>query len=459
MRGKARICVATVAFGLGINKADVVGVVHLYLSASPEHYLQEIGRAGRDGRPAKAIALILQDEVFVRHSLAHADFVSKSQINSLLFTLHAQVKQSLSILPADRQDTLSINIALPLGQTVATCDCKPETIETILSLLEQRQGSESLLQVQGISYDRVSVAPKSRHLNKLAAKEPLAQAILTCSSCLESPAGESPKNSSCPVQHGINTTHQLTGSSYGTYAFSVSQCGNVLGPDAEPRHVFAALRRLEASGEIELAVDTSASGRALHLQITKQGLSAFRDPSRCELDALADEIHSRLCLTITTCADRVLAINYILQKVAETSTAHAHAYTVSSGISASLALFQDMIQSFFYKADDGNIPFLNPESLPHFEDGPSKHELLAEVRSAFSILMSIRAASLNQNAATFTNSEASDYTALLITKYFHGIPLTAIPQSLLRNNAMYGRLQSVRFQSLYDKISALFQLG
>ena len=50
MRGKARICVATVAFGLGINKADVVGVVHLYLSASPEHYLQEIGRAGRDGK-------------------------------------------------------------------------------------------------------------------------------------------------------------------------------------------------------------------------------------------------------------------------------------------------------------------------------------------------------------------------------------------------------------------------
>ena len=79
MRGKARICVATVAFGLGINKADVAGVVHMYLSSSPEHYLQEIGRAGRDGHPAKAIALPLMEELPIRHSLVHSDFVTKSQ--------------------------------------------------------------------------------------------------------------------------------------------------------------------------------------------------------------------------------------------------------------------------------------------------------------------------------------------------------------------------------------------
>ena len=70
MRGKVRICVATIAFGLGINKADVEGVVHLYLSSSPEHYLREIGRAGRDERPAKAVALVLREEVFIRR-LSH----------------------------------------------------------------------------------------------------------------------------------------------------------------------------------------------------------------------------------------------------------------------------------------------------------------------------------------------------------------------------------------------------
>ena len=59
MRGKARICVATVAFGLGINKADIFAVVHMCLPQSLEHYLQEIGRAGRNGDLAYAVTLMV----------------------------------------------------------------------------------------------------------------------------------------------------------------------------------------------------------------------------------------------------------------------------------------------------------------------------------------------------------------------------------------------------------------
>jgi ATP-dependent DNA helicase RecQ len=137
MRGECEVIAATIAFGMGIDKADIRSVIHFNLPKTLENYQQEIGRAGRDGQPALCELLACADDAVPLENFTLGDTPEPAAVEAL-------VRRMLGLgeeFHVSRYD---------LSQET---DIRPLVVETVITYLEL----DGLLQPTRTFYESTQV--------------------------------------------------------------------------------------------------------------------------------------------------------------------------------------------------------------------------------------------------------------------------------------------------------------
>jgi ATP-dependent DNA helicase RecQ len=152
MEGDAEIVVATNAFGMGVDKADVRAVVHWAIPKSVEAYYQEVGRAGRDGDPARAILLSSRADLGRLINFIKRDAVEADDVLAFVRRLRAASEDGTALIdpPRDDRDRVSLGVAERAG----LCSLEPARGGQLEVTFGDAFGGREVASICGTARDR-----------------------------------------------------------------------------------------------------------------------------------------------------------------------------------------------------------------------------------------------------------------------------------------------------------------
>ena len=177
MGGRLKIVVATLAFGMGLNKSDVRAIIHYNMPSSCENYVQEVGRAGRDGVTSFCHVFLEEQDTDLCELRKHAfaNGVDRQSLRDFVSVVFPSCKCEFS-RDSDSPECPGHRVGLCIDRSVMEFDIPEGSLGTMLCYCEER----GWLDLSRQQYDtcHIKCYGRERQLRKLADKMPVVAAAI-----------------------------------------------------------------------------------------------------------------------------------------------------------------------------------------------------------------------------------------------------------------------------------------